>query len=323
MSVPYHLSCLQQHPLLYPLSDGRFQIMERGDLAPLMVGSEYVIVANSFAEYLKDLSIQQLHLVDATIFDPREKTEVHEFKQLVVKCHFIPGSMSDIDLTQEIFLLMDGSYLFVSPSLKNRLEQSPFKYLRFSYGLREFSGHQYIGRLKTVNDLRRWDVDRSFIEKAEADSRHRNYAQVVAGRIREAFFGVTLDDGIGLWQAQAIDDYEDKESIIEARMSDEKEAWIRITSDNLNACESSLAFFDAKGMRFHLPAYLIADLEGKYLHNVAFWLTDIGEHGLKKFDLLSPIQRAAIRDYLKHIAADDNYEFDRPNILRALKEYWV
>lgn len=37
---------------------------------------------------------------------------------------------------------MGGAFLFVSPLLKQRLEASPFKYLRFTEGLSEFAGQE-------------------------------------------------------------------------------------------------------------------------------------------------------------------------------------
>jgi hypothetical protein len=55
-------------------------------------------------------------------------------------------------------------------------------------------------------------------------------------------------------QAQAIDDYEDEATCGRHLQDDEKEDWSRIPIEGLNRCNSSLSFFDAEGMRFHLPA---------------------------------------------------------------------
>jgi len=46
----------------------------------------------------------------------------------------------DIDLDGERFLLMDDQYVFVSDSLRVRLEASRFEYLRFTEGLDGFVG---------------------------------------------------------------------------------------------------------------------------------------------------------------------------------------
>lgn len=142
-------------------------------------------------------------------------------------------------------------------------------------------------------------------------------------RIREAFAGVKLGNGIGLQQAQGLDDYEDEQTCARYRASDEKEDWSRIPAEELNRCNSSLCFFDAEGMRFHLPAYLIADLQGLYRFSVAFSLTQLNDYLKSRFVLFSPAQRGAVRAYLLHMLDDPEYEFERPHVLRALDEYWT
>lgn len=174
-----------------------------------------------------------------------------------------------------------------------------------------------------IEEMRARGYDDSTIEKALEESKRWHLAHAVVAKIREAFSGVGLGDGIGLWQAQGIDDYAAESAIAAYKRADEKEDWSRITSDALNKCNSSLSFFDAEGMRFHLPAYLLADLAGTYQHGMVFSLTDIGQHRIEQFALLSSSQRAAVREYLKFIAEEDDYAFGRPNILRALDEYWI
>ncbi|TDG36426.1 hypothetical protein EZJ43_07865 [Pedobacter changchengzhani] len=79
-------------------------------------------------------------------------------------------------------------------------------------------------------------------------------------QIQLAFADVKLEDGIGLWQAQGIDDYASEEEIVTLRAKDEKDNWKLLPYEDLSYCESSLSFFDAKGMRFHLPKFLIFDI---------------------------------------------------------------
>ncbi len=83
-----------------------------------------------------------------------------------------------------------------------------------------------------------------------------------------AFDGVKLEDGIGLYEAQAIDGYADLETRASNRSRDEKEDWKSITNSSLNECNSSVHFFDPKGMRFHLPAFMLCELQGKYLSDL-------------------------------------------------------
>jgi hypothetical protein len=141
--------------------------------------------------------------------------------------------------------------------------------------------------------------------------------------IREAFRGVTLGKGIGLREAEGLDAYESGDALAQRRAQDEKSDWAAIPASQLNACYSSLSFFDAEGMRFHLPAFLIADLKGLFHQDVAFTLTYFEHENMKRFDLLSPAQRQAVREYLLFRLLDEDYDFDRPMIERALAEYWV
>jgi len=145
----------------------------------------------------------------------------------------------------------------------------------------------------------------------------------VCEEIRRAFSGVTLGGGVGLGEAQGLDGYEDEAARAARRRLDERDDWHLIRPADLNRCNSSLSFFDAEGMRFHLPAFLLADLDGVYEFGMAFHLTHLDSHGIRQFSLLSAEQRAAVRMYLQHISTEDEYAFERPAILRALVEYWT
>ncbi|NJR42201.1 MAG: hypothetical protein HC767_05635 [Akkermansiaceae bacterium] len=119
--------------------------------------------------------------------------------------------------------------------------------------------------------------------------------------IRAAFEGVKLGDGVGLYQAQGIDDHESDEACSIFRERDEKDDWTRITSEDLNNCYSSLSFFDAEGMRFYLPAYLLADLNGEYKFDLIDEFTNWCDYKKEQYSLLSDIQRDAVSRYLRFI----------------------
>ena len=104
---------------------------------------------------------------------------------------------------------------------------------------------------------------RGFVEVFPTDQRKMTADNGrVLGLVRRAFQGVTLGKGVGLRQGQGLDDYADERTLASYRAQDEKHDWSAIPVADLDRCYSSLSFFDADGMRFHLPAYLIADLEG-------------------------------------------------------------
>ncbi|MGF1601231.1 MAG: DUF6714 family protein [Thermosynechococcaceae cyanobacterium] len=142
-------------------------------------------------------------------------------------------------------------------------------------------------------------------------------------RIQDAFAGVTLGNGVGLQQAQGLDDYDDEATCNRYRDTDEKDDWSQISVEALNRCNSSLSFFDAEGMRFHLPAYLITDLQGAYHFDLIFCLTHLNDYRISQFALLSEAQRSAVRVFLLHIAKQPDSDFDRPHITLALNEYWT
>lgn len=78
--------------------------------------------------------------------------------------------------------------------------------------------------------------------------------------IRTSFKNIKLENGVGIWEAQGLDDYANEETILELRKKDERNNWENISYEDLSYCESSLSFFDAKGMRFCLPKFLIFDI---------------------------------------------------------------
>ncbi len=87
-------------------------------------------------------------------------------------------------------------------------------------------------------------------------------------------------------------------------------------------CESSLSFLDADGMRFHIPAFMIAELNGELNTGPLFCLTHLSEHSEYQFSSLSKSQRNAVRQFLLWCLSQDDYEFDWPIIEPTLKDYW-
>jgi Family of unknown function (DUF6714) len=166
-------------------------------------------------------------------------------------------------------------------------------------GRRRFAGRKSDGRKMTADERR------------------------VAELVRSAFAGVTLGDGVGLFQGQGLDDYADQETLADLRSNDEKDDWSRLSVEDLNQCYSSLSFFDAQGMRFHLPAFLLADLEGSFNQDIIFSLTCFQFDAMSRFSELNDIQRTAVREFLLLRLSDPDCQFERPMIQRALDEYWT
>ena len=139
-TLPFRISCTKYGPRLYQLSDGRFQIVEKGkDLAPLMLGYGYILAEAPFANFLETLDLPEFEIIEAVIYDPVEQHEDRTYKQLRIHQEFSAKMINDLDLDGEQIFLMNNRDLFVSPLLKSRLENSPFDYFRFSEGLSLFA----------------------------------------------------------------------------------------------------------------------------------------------------------------------------------------
>lgn len=140
--------------------------------------------------------------------------------------------------------------------------------------------------------------------------------------VTKAFDSVVLGNGVGLYQGQAIDDYKTKFEEQTVRLSDEKNDWRLISVDDLNKCNSSLSFFDAEGMRFHLPTYLIADLKGEYNFGMEFCLTHLSDYSKAQFALFNAEQRGVIRDVLNFWFNEAPESFFSVDILNAVLGFW-
>lgn len=149
------------------------------------------------------------------------------------------------------------------------------------------------------------------------------HEQRLINQVNDAFAGVTLGKGIGLWEGNALDDYADAATMSECRRKDERSNWLAIPVDDLNFCHCCLSYLDAEGMRFLLPAYLVAELERTYHYgDTIFHLVNLQDGSSSRFDLLTHPQRAAVREFLKLRRRDPDWEFDCDKIDSALAGYW-
>ena len=172
-----------------------------------------------------------------------------------------------------------------------------------------------------IEEMRRRGYDVSTIREAEERSKRWHVAQALIRQIQSAFEGVTLGNGVGLLEAQALDGYGSVEECAAARVHDEKIDWRRISSKALNDCSSSLSFFDAEGMRFHLPAFLIAEIEGTFRHTVSYHVST-AKKGRNRFALLSEAQRAAVLAFIDYMTEEHVSDYVAEDMSKARGEYW-
>ncbi len=138
-----------------------------------------------------------------------------------------------------------------------------------------------------------------------------------------AFKNVHLGDGIGLREGQGLADFFTETACAGLRLLDEKEDWRRLNVQKLNDCFDALYHFDSEGMRFHLPAFLILDLDKECVLCLPNILTNTSEYGKNKFRLFNYSQREVVIGYLIYlIEQHDTHPNDVTAIQKALAEYW-
>ena len=157
---------------------------------------------------------------------------------------------------------------------------------------------------------------------APCDQRLEEAAEI-AKLVTKAFSNVELGPGIGLFEGQAIDNYESDSGRRDAREKDEKKDWRRIQSKHLNACHSSLSFFDSMGMRFHLPAFICCELKGEYHQGLEISLSGIDDWKIDKLSRLSTDQKGSIATFIQFLMEDADSEFSRPLMEADLIKYWL
>jgi len=176
-------------------------------------------------------------------------------------------------------------------------------------------------RFPTRNEvlvMRQRGYDVSTIREQEAKC---YAAEAVRDAIETAFAQTSLGSGVGLYEGQAIDGYADEATRRHERARDEVDNWRSIPNDRLRQCSSSLSFFDAEGMRFHLPAFLLAELQGEFGYNLMFHLAQHTDYE-RYFGLLNEPQREAVRAFLLLVRDEPEYAMDYEHIDRALIEFW-
>jgi hypothetical protein len=139
LALPFYIYCDEPADSLYQLQDGRFQLIAGGPIAPFMVGSDYVLIEEALANFLLVRGLDDIRFAPAIIYRRSTGEEYRTHEQITVRQRFDQRTIRDLALDGDRLLLMNNRYLFVSPTLKIALEDSGFRYLRFSEGLSEFA----------------------------------------------------------------------------------------------------------------------------------------------------------------------------------------
>jgi len=139
MQLPFYVSCRISHAGLFELSDGRFQKIAAGELAPWCTGHGYLLVERALAEFLQSAETERLQFEPVIVFDPTTSQEDRSLVRIRVGQFFTADQIRDLPLDGNRLLTMGDSYVFASPGLKQALIDAGFGYLRFSEGLSGFA----------------------------------------------------------------------------------------------------------------------------------------------------------------------------------------
>lgn len=143
----------------------------------------------------------------------------------------------------------------------------------------------------------------------------------VVARIEASFANTKLGHGIGLFEANGLDDYAPDDELRRLRALDEKHDWKLISVTDLAKCYCSPTFFDPHGFVFHLPAFLIAELNDKHPYGFIDRLYAANEHPKGWRVLLTREQRDAIIATLELIRDHPNYQHEMDDIDAAINRY--
>lgn len=137
--------------------------------------------------------------------------------------------------------------------------------------------------------------------------------------IRSAFAGVTLGDGVGLYEARELDRMSSKEEQALARERDERLDWNRINRADLLRCLFAFYSLDDKGLRFCLPAMMLAELNDSGF----FYGELIARDTVKnRYALLNRAQKESVREFLLWCVHSERS--GRQAIIEALNgEFWI
>lgn len=152
----------------------------------------------------------------------------------------------------------------------------------------------------------------------------RNFAphvDEVIAKISAAFADTKLGNGVGLFEANGLDDYASDEELRRLRASDEKLDWKRISAADLSRCYCSPSFFDPQGFVFHLPAFLIAELNDEHPYGFIDRIYRAEEYPEGWRALLTNKQRDAIIAALELIREHPNYQDEVDDIDASLDRF--
>ena len=149
-----------------------------------------------------------------------------------------------------------------------------------------------------------YDIDQLVASYTEWIKRIDELDRVIRS-IKDAFNAVTIGDGIGMLEANGRDNYADDAELKRLRSIDCRTDWRSIAPESL--IHSAPSFMDAQGFVFHIPAYLIAELNDQFDGDFLYRLYQKDPFPFGWPSLLNNEQSNAITATLALIVEHPNY----------------
>ena len=158
-----------------------------------------------------------------------------------------------------------------------------------------------------------------------------NQKEYVIQLIHQAFEEIKLEGGVSLHETIKIDNYGETNEVLESQIkADERNNWKNLVDDpelsEVNGI-GGLSFYDAKGLRFHLPAYLcltINNPDADISESLIFHLTHLETYNRERFSILTAEQRKAVKVFLTYVLYNTGFAFEGNfnGIEVAIRDYW-
>ncbi|WP_311420847.1 DUF6714 family protein, partial [Kingella denitrificans] len=155
-------------------------------------------------------------------------------------------------------------------------------------------------------------------------------------QITAAFFDTELGDGIGFYEANAIDDYMPYEERYAARQQDERVLWERnLAAPKRVSCGngytatffpgSALSFMDGAGRRFALPCYMLWALQDNPMTSDAL-MSHLQDSGFYEGLNLNAEEQAALYAFIRFMR-QQAFVWDEDDIFdgytAAEQQFWA
>jgi hypothetical protein len=130
--VSIHVECKKRGDDLYPLADGRYQLISGGEVAPFMSGRGYVLVERSLGQFLEERCLGSFNLRPVEIWRRRTNEIFKSHCELLFHSEITWEQCRKGLLHGNGVFLLHSQYVFVTPMLKESLIDAGFDYLEFN-----------------------------------------------------------------------------------------------------------------------------------------------------------------------------------------------